>query len=57
MLLVTPSSLSASFGQDYIYIYISRDLMWENMRVLPSVAFYAKRIEIFSNATLEIRTN
>ena len=31
--------------------------MWENMRVLPSVAFYAKRIEIFSNATLEIRTN
>ena len=59
MLLVTPSSLSASFGQDYIYIYIyiSRDLMWENMRVLPSVAFYAKRIKIFSSATLEIRTN
>ena len=31
--------------------------MWENMRVLPSVAFYEKRIEIFSSATLEIRTN
>ena len=41
----------------YIYIYISKDLMWEYMRFFPSDTFYSKRIEIFSSATSEIKTN
>ena len=53
----TKKSLNKSIINIYIYthIYISRDLMQENMRFCG--AFFAKKIGIFSNATLEIKTN
>ena len=40
----------------YIYIYMQRPHMGM-YEVLPSGAFFAKRIEIFSSATSKIRTN
>ena len=40
----------------YIYIYKQRSHV-EKYEVIPSDAFYAKRIEIFSNATSEIMRN
>ena len=43
-------------GEIYIYIYKQRSHV-EKYEVIPSDAFYAKRIEIFSNATSEIMTN
>ena len=45
-------------GEIYIYIYIYKQRSHvEKYEVIPSDAFYAKRIEIFLNATSEIMTN